>query len=329
MTQALSIPGTQVILETHSLLRDIDPARWRDEVESAFRVRLQRAQEGMAQLAASRGDHRLGAMREKFAELAQLMREYAPQRTKSDSSSLCDDWLAFRVRVAPAYESLAVALRAHHIDIPSLRPTNYVRTLFHVASAACCIVLVEFLLPASTLPWVAGSVGLFGWTLEVTRRYSESWNDKLMDFSFFRYVAHPRERHHVNSSTWYVTALFLLSLLHSPAVSAVGLAVLGIADPAAAVIGRRWGRTRLAHNRSLEGTLAFFVTGTIAAWAVLVAFHPVASLLGCLLIAAGASLAGAVAELYSKSIDDNMTVPLSAAIGAWVVGLTLGVDFIF
>lgn len=329
MGQTLSLPDTQVLHDIHSLLRDIDPSRWRDEVESAMRARLAKIQEGMAQLAASRMDERMATARSKFEDMARLLRDSAPRRRMPDADSLRAEWLAFRARVAPAYESIAVALRAQAIDVPSLRPTNYTRTLFHVTSATVCIVLLEILLPLWVLPWITGGFALMCWTLEITRRRSAWWNDQLMEFAFFKRVAHPRERHQVNSSTWYVTALFILALIQAPALAVVALAVLGLADPAAAVVGRRWGRTRIAQNRSLQGSLTFFFTGTIASWAALLAFHPVAGLGGSLAIAAGATLAGATAELLSKKLDDNITVPLSAAVGTWLMGLSLGFNLLY
>ncbi len=329
MGQSLSLPDTQVLYDIHSLLRDIDPARWRDDVESAMRSRLARIQDAMSQLAASTMDERLAAARSRFDDMARVLRESAPRRRMPDSASLRAEWLAFRARVAPAYEALAIALRAQEIDVPSLRPTNYSRTLFHVTSATLSIVLLEMVLPLHSLPWVTGGFALGCWTLEVTRRRSAWWNDKLMEFPLFKRIAHPRERHQVNSSTWYATALFILALSQAPTIAVVALAVLGLADPAAALVGRRWGRTRIAQNRSLQGSLAFFLTGTIASWAALLAFHPVAGLGGSLAIAAGAALAGATAELLSQNLDDNFTVPLSAAVGTWLMGLSLGFNFLY
>jgi len=329
MGQTFTFPNTRVLLEIYSLLRDIDPSRWRDDLEAAMRARLSRVQEGVAQLAASVRDERLSAARAKLEEMSRLLRDCAPSYRLPDSSAIKAEWLAFRARVAPAYEAVAVSLRAQAIDVPSLRPTNYARTLFHVASAVGSLLLLEMVLPLRSLPWITGGFALVCWTLEITRRRSAWWNDRLLEFAFFKRIVHPRERHQVNSSTWYATALFVLALLRAPTIAVVALAVLGLADPAAAVVGRRWGRTRIARNRSLQGSLAFFFTGVIAAWAALLAFHPAAGLGGSLAIAAGATLAGTTAELLSTRLDDNFTVPLAAALGAWLMGWSLGLDLLF
>ncbi len=329
MGQTFTLPNVRVLIEMHSLLRDIDPSRWRDDLEAAMRARLARVQEGVAQLAASVRDDRWSAARAKLEEMSRLLRDCAPNYRLPDSSAIRAEWLAFRARVAPAYEAVAVSLRAQAIDVPSLRPTNYARTLFHVASAIGSILLLEMVLPLRSLQWITGGLALVCWTLEITRRRSAWWNDRLLEFAFFKRIVHPRERHQVNSSTWYVNALFVLALLQAPTIAVVALAVLGLADPAAAVVGRRWGRTRIAQDRSLQGSLTFFFIGMMAAWAALLAFHPLAGIGGSLVIAAGAALAGTTAELWSTRLDDNFTVPLAAALGAWLMGRSLGFDLLF
>lgn len=329
MAQTLSSESQRVLLELHALLRDIDPSRWRDGVESAFRDRLNRIQSGASQMvAAARSEGKMDTARERLDELARAIRDYSPKQSLPSKQALRDEWLMFRKRVAPAYEACAHALRSEAIRVPSLRPTNYARSVFHVLAALGCVALLEFILPLWSLPYVTGVIALMCWTTEATRRIWPKWNTLLFKFIFFKVISHPRERHHVNSATWYVTALFVLSLLQSHLVGAVALAVLGFADPAAAMIGRRWGKTQLIHGRTLEGSLTFVVVGTAAALLGMHLLHPeVAYWPGTLAVAASAAVFGAIAELFSKTLDDNITVPLSAAAGtvmaAFITGLSM------
>ena len=147
------------------------------------------------------------------------------------------------------------------------RPTNYARSFFHVMSGVVSLTLIRVLPGRAALAAASGAFVLFAWTCEFARRRSPAVNDRLM--RFFGPVAHPQERYRVNSSTWYVTALLLLALLAPTSAAELGVVVLAIADPVAGLIGRRFGRTRLRAGRSLEGTLAFFTAGTLAALAVL------------------------------------------------------------
>lgn len=200
------------------------------------------------------------------------------------------------------------------------RPANATRSIFHVASGALSLTLIRLLPGRTWLIAVSLTIAIAGWSMEAIRRRSPAANDRLM--RFFSAIAHPQERYRVNSSTWYVTALLILSAFFPLRSAELGVVVLGLADPAAALIGRRFGRTRLRTGRSLEGMLAFVVTGTLGALATLVAFHalPWSSRITLALVAA---VAGAVAELVSTRFDDNFTIPLTVAVAATTAQLFL------
>ncbi len=285
------------LIQLHGVLSDIDPVKWRDEAAVALRTRLNEAQRRLEQ-------------RERLAALAGELRINSSELdAETPSADLRTRWLAFKQRIQPAYEAMAAKLRAERIHVPSLRPTNWARSLFHVSSAAVAIAAIE-LLPAQ---WVLTTIA-FAWACEIGRRKSPTINAMLM--RVFKSVAHAHETYRINSATWYATALVLLTLTRSPVVEVVAVAVLGVGDPMAGLIGRRFGRIKLIHGRSLEGTLAFFASGTVMAFGLLAAFHHSLGLGEAAVIAMAAAAFGAVAELVSLRLDDNLSVPLSAAVGA-------------
>jgi dolichol kinase len=324
MQPTLQLASQDLANDLRSLLEEIDPARWRDDLASAARQRataiLERVR-GLPGNAASTSDLQL---MERLRQLgATLDRALASLGTlEASAQSARASWAAFQREVQPAYEALAASLRGMTLAAPApLRPTNYARNAFHITNGITVVALVE-LLPSRlwlVLPPLAFAV--FAWGCEVSRRIWPAVNDALM--KVFGRVAHAHERHRVNSSTWFVTALLLLGLAFPRYAAAVGVAVLGLADPAAALIGRRFGRTKLRGGRSLQGSLAFFVVGALASAAVLALRHP-ASLAGTAATAAAASLAGAIAELYTERLDDNFTIPLAAASAAVGVGSLFG-----
>ena len=111
-----------------------------------------------------------------------------------------------------------------------------------------------------------------------------------------------------------VVALYLLywDELHRGPVLA-GLCALGLADPAAAVVGRRLGERRFAgwgHGRSLEGSLAFLLVTAVASGAVALA---VPGALPALRLAVGCGAAGALVEAISPTGVDNLTAPIAVA----------------
>lgn len=330
MAQALVLDSRDIALDLYDLLRELDPVRWRSSLQHSTQERVDALEKAMAEMearwaaldATHARDEALLKLRASFERLAQDMREHLPAEGET-AAEMRRQWRTFRKNVHPSYEEFAASLRKLQVQVPSYRPTNLPRTLFHAGSAILSLVIVELALGPVSLMVVAGAVFLAAWTMEITRRYS-----KLSDrFSWFIFgkMAHPTERTRVNSATWYATALFTLSLTGEPLVGALALAILGIADPSAALAGRRWGRHRIANGRTLEGSLAFVLTGLIASLATMLLWHRDLGVGPMILVSLGTVLPAAAAELWARWIDDNLLVPLAAAAGAVLTGTLLGV----
>lgn len=225
-------------------------------------------------------------------------------------------WVAFRQEVQPAYETLVHALSAEDVEVPSLRPTNYARNVLHLLSATTGIVVLELVPSMGWAVAIASCVAALGWSLEVGRRRSAAVNRFCM--ALFGRTAHPHEAHRINSATWFSSALVLLALTGATVPCVIALAVLGVGDPLAAIVGRRFGRVPLVHGRTLEGTLAFAVAGGVAAAALVAILHPELAVHRALFAAAAAAACGAVAELLCRKVDDNLAIPLAAFAGAFL-----------
>jgi dolichol kinase len=202
------------------------------------------------------------------------------------------------------------------------RPSNPARSIFHMVSALVSLAFVLVVFTPTQLPWVAGSIAGTFWVLEALRRPFPRFNVILM--RFFRPIAHASESHRINSATWYMTALTLLAMTQHAWLCVVGVAVLGFADPAASFVGRRWGKVQLVHGRTLEGGLGFVVAGTITATLALQLVTPRPAWGVSLLVAFIASVAGAIAEMLSRRVDDNLTIPLVSSATAALMLLSLG-----
>lgn len=116
-------------------------------------------------------------------------------------------------------------------------------------------------------------------------------------FRWFSVLVSPREARRIASSTWFLMGALVTLAIAPESLFMPALLVLALADPAASVVGRLWGRHRLGKG-SWEGTVAFFVVAT----AVLVPFVGAA-------IALPAAAAVASFEVLPIGIDDNLTVP--------------------
>jgi dolichol kinase len=115
----------------------------------------------------------------------------------------------------------------------------------------------------------------------------------------------------VASSTWY-TAGVILALAVLPREAALsGILILALADPAASLVGQRWGRRPMLGG-SLEGMASFAV---VAAGVLLLPHEPLVALL--------AAPPAAIAERLAGRLDDNLVMPVASGAIVWLLGLVL------
>ena len=101
----------------------------------------------------------------------------------------------------------------------------------------------------------------------------------------------------------------LTALCFSPRVASCAFAILILSDTSAALIGRKWGRHRFFNGKSLEGSLAFLLTG----WIIAAGFCFAGGLSNTILaVWLGGVAVSCVAEFFNEQIhlDDNFTIPL-------------------
>lgn len=197
------------------------------------------------------------------------------------------------------------------LTLRKLKPVNYHRNLFHVGNGVIAVTAAE-LLPATVCVWAMSIFIALVVALEISRRLVPPINDFLMDRVFHR-VARPRERKEVNSASWYTLALTLSYFLMPLRAVEVGVLVLAFADPAASIVGKRWGRTKLYREKSWLGSTAFALTAALVSFGFATLVMPGASLAWRLGLAAVSAVVGTVVELFSEKLDDNFSVLVAVA----------------
>jgi dolichol kinase len=116
-----------------------------------------------------------------------------------------------------------------------------------------------------------------------------------------------------SSMTSFVVAIFIVFLLFPEKVAYLCLVFIIFGDMASKFMGLKYGRNKLIHTRTLEGSLGF-LTGCFFSGYILLAIFDIS--FSCLV--AGA-LCATLSELFSFSLDDNFTV--SILTGACLVAL--------
>lgn len=131
----------------------------------------------------------------------------------------------------------------------------------------------------------------------------------------------------INGATWVFLSATCLALVFPIAIAVPAFVMFMLSDAAAALVGRRYGRTPWGRSRrTVEGSLAFLLTGLI----IIALFARFSDLV--FWVGAASVVAAALAEIPSGPFNDNLRVPMVAAtvlfvLDRFVLGLDLALFF--
>ncbi len=258
------------------------------------------------------------ALPQAFADLKVSLQKYASERKVHYNTPRIKEMQA---NLAQRYEDAVAQLRAMKQwsaeagqKLRDVRLPKAARSIFHVFMGLSALTIYELWMPWHIAVMVLGSLAVIASSMEISRRFSPRFNDFMVD-KLFGLISRPRERYQTNSATYYLLALTIITFLAPKTAVGLGVLVLAIGDPIASALGSRYGRIRLANDKSLIGSLAFFSSATLACFAYLMMVSSM-SYLGALGLAAAVAGIGAVVELFADKIDDNFSIPMACALSA-------------
>ena len=174
------------------------------------------------------------------------------------------------------------------------------RKMVHISSSGIAILLWYFGKDV-LLPWMLASAILFP-ILDCSRKYIPLL--KKLYFKLFGIVTRPYAHQVLSGASWVFMGAGLTAYLFNEKVAVIALLVMSLSDSAAALIGIKYGTTRL-FNKSLEGTFAFLISSYL-----IVIILSSASLMLLLI----ASITATAIELFSTpKFNDNILIPIATA----------------
>ena len=187
------------------------------------------------------------------------------------------------------------------------------RKLVHLSSLWMAAALL--LLPRIFCAILFGTMAVLTVLLEYAhyRKVPGLW--QCYDFFFGRMLRDYGDgKFHLSGGAPVLAAACVSALCFDSPYSALAMATMLLGDTAAALIGRRFGKHRFANGKSLEGSLAFLITGAAVIAAGFFCWHySVGTLAGGLL----GVTAAALLEFFNRELhlDDNFTIPLATGAG--------------
>jgi len=120
-------------------------------------------------------------------------------------------------------------------------------------------------------------------------------------------ITREHERYRVAAHIYFAAASFTVVYFFPREIAVGAISVATVGDALAAIIGKSLGRHRFFNGKSLEGSLAFFLSGLAILW----------PLVGLPLAVVGA-LTGTLVEFYNLPPDDNFSNQISMGLAMYL-----------
>jgi dolichol kinase len=187
------------------------------------------------------------------------------------------------------------------------------RKAFHLFNLS--IPVIYFFIPKSTALMILIPLTLGFLIVDILRFYHDPTAKYF--YRFFGFLLRGKERDNnkkrLNGATYVLISATICIIIFPKLFAVIGLATLSFADSAAALVGRRYGKTKFL-NKSLEGSIAFFV---FAAAVLFITpkfeYVPLEYVIGLF-----AAAVATIAEAGASFIDDNFAIPISVASILWI-----------
>lgn len=122
----------------------------------------------------------------------------------------------------------------------------------------------------------------------------------------------------LTGASYFMIASLIVILIASKPLAVNALLVLIFADSFAALIGKKYGNIIIVGQKTLQGTLAFFISSLIISFIVIYFYSlPIYKYISTIII----SMFVTYIELYSNTwkIDDNLLIPISFILTSYLV----------
>lgn len=190
---------------------------------------------------------------------------------------------------------------------------HLLRKVWHMTTGGFGIYLYYKLSwPIEYWGYLALGIAAFGFTIDFIRLKNEKFNQIVLKFG--RPLMRRSEKNSFSGLPFYALGAGLCCLFFNEKLAILSLLFMVIADPISSLVGVTIGKDKILPNKSLQGTVACFVTCFFISF--LYMFEIVGPKVELILFSLGAGIVGACSELLSAfNIDDNLSIPILSGLG--------------
>lgn len=174
-------------------------------------------------------------------------------------------------------------------------------------------------LAEETMAFALLSVAIVAFTIEFLRLRNEKMNAFLM--KIMKPVMRESERNSTSGLPFYALGVALALFFFPERIAVLASLFLIFADPIASFFGILYGRDKILPNKSLQGTIAAFTVCYILT--LVYGLNYVSPNMSLLIFAIAAGIIGAISEMCSQFVDDNLCIPVVSGLGLFLINLVL------
>ena len=161
------------------------------------------------------------------------------------------------------------------------------------------------------------TVAILAFALEFLRLRDERLNQIVM--IVMKPFMRESEKTSVSGMPFYALGVALSLFFFPERIAVLSVLFLIFADPIASLFGILYGRDKILPNKSLQGTLAAFSV----CYLVTLIYGAVytGSSMNLLIFSIMAGVIGALSELCSQFVDDNLCIPVVSGLGLFILNI--------
>jgi len=188
---------------------------------------------------------------------------------------------------------------------------HFGRKFYHFLMGLFCYGLYAFVLTREEALILLGSIGGLLMLADIVRLKYPAFN--AIALRLFGKIMRREELRSISGNSFYILGLLVVVFFFSKPVVLLSVLFLAIGDPIAAIVGTRWGRTKITKRKSLEGSVANFLATALASL-LFALFYLQFGIPQSLLLALLGGTVSTLVELLPAPIDDNFTIPVGSAL---------------
>jgi diacylglycerol kinase (CTP) len=189
------------------------------------------------------------------------------------------------------------------------------RRLFHMGCGLTVAAFYHMFFSHSEAVYLLGFIACLIYTFEQVRLNYPEIASRFELYS--KYLLRAEEQLKESAQMPYIMGVLLTILSFPKPIALVAICILAVADPLSALVGIQFGKTKIGPRKSLQGSIAFFVSSFVCAAYCLSLYHPFDFNVFGLSICVAIIVTGF--ELIPIRIDDNLTIPLFSAAITWLL----------